>query len=96
MGKEQGAHKEKRQDKGEIAHPSPIFPWLLWNFKWKQVEDHGCPTGIAAPSPSEDLCHRVMNGCRLKNTCTQVIPEAFNLHILLAQQSEVDKHISSD
>ena len=37
-----------------------------------------------------------MDGGRLKHSCEQIIPESFNLHIFLTDQSEIDKHVQTD
>ena len=30
-----------------------------------------------------------MDGCRLKHTCKEIIPESFDLHIFIADQPEI-------
>ena len=37
-----------------------------------------------------------MDGCRLKHTCKEIIPESFDLHIFIADQPEINKHVQTD
>ena len=98
MCQEQGADEKERQPKGDIPDPPPAFPWLLWNLIRQEIQNHRSPAGITAPSPPEDeraknLRHRVVDGCRFKDACKEVVPESLNLHIFIAEQSEIDQHI---
>ena len=37
-----------------------------------------------------------MNCSRLKNSGKQIIPEAFDLHILIADKSKIDQHMQTN
>ena len=50
--------------------------------------------GVAAPAASEqqraeDLCHRIMNGRHLEGAEKQILPEPFDLRILVGDDAEV-------
>ena len=37
-----------------------------------------------------------MDRCRLKYTCEEIVPESLDLHVFIADQSEIDKHVQTD
>ena len=70
-------------------------------FIRQQIQNHGCPAGIAAPAPAkkegaENFCDGIVNGGRFKNAHEQIIPESLNLHIFIGEKTEVNKHIQPD
>ena len=101
MRKEQCCNKYERGGKGDIPDPPQLPPRLLWHFIGQEIQHHGRPTGISAPSApeyqrSEYLGHGIMDGGCLKHACEQIIPEALDLHVFVADQSKIDKHIQTD
>ena len=37
-----------------------------------------------------------MDGCSLKYSCEEIVPEALDLHVFITDQSEIDKHVQTD
>ena len=100
MRKEQRRDEDQRQGKGDIPDPSQFLTRRGGYFPGKKIQHHRRPAGIAAPAASEqegpeDLCHRIMDRRGLKNTGEQVIPEALELHIFIADKTEIDQHIQA-
>ena len=94
-------YQRQRQSEHHIAQNAQLFPArLLWLLVGQKVQHHRRPTGVAAPAApkqqrSQNLCNCVVDGRRLKNTEKQVVPEAFDLHILVGDHAEVQQHITA-
>ena len=87
--------------KDYVPDKADLLPWLLGDFIWQKVQHHRRPAGVAAPASAKqqrakDLRHSVVNRRSLKNTGEQIVPKAFDLHILSANQTKVDQHIQTD
>lgn len=101
LGKEQRCDKDKRHDESHITDPSQLSSLMrLRNLVWEKVQDHGSPTGIAAPTStkeqrSEDLSHSIVDGGCFKNSGEQVIPEALDLHVLSSDETKEDQHVEA-
>ena len=98
--KKQGRYKDKGQGKSDIPDPADLSPLSCRNLIGQKIQHHGCPAGIAAPSPSEDkrsedLCDSVMDGRRFKYARKKIVPEALDLHVLPAEQAEIDQHVQT-
>ena len=66
----------------------------------QKVENHSRPAGVAAPAPTEEqrpeyFGDGVMQNARPRHAGKQVVPKTFNLHVLLANQSEEDEHVGA-
>ena len=98
---EQCRYEREGQSKGDIPQETQLLPFFWRPFVGQQVQNHCCPAGIAAPAPSkehraENLCHGVVNGCCLEYAGEQVIPEALDLHVFIADEAQIDQHIQPD
>ena len=101
MQQEKTADKNQGTDKNNISNKFPFPAGSFRRLERQQIKDHGCPAGIAAPAPSEDewakdFGHGIVNGGGFKNTQEQIIPEAFNLHVLMLKKAEIAQHIKSN
>jgi len=97
-GKKQENNEQEGSNESDISDPSDLFPGMLRNFIWKKIQYHSRPAGIPAPASAEqqraeNLRNRIMDRGCLEYTCEQIIPEALDLHILVADQSQIDKHV---
>ena len=97
---EQQKNKDKGKGEDNVTDEANPFPRTLRLFVRQQVENHGGPTAVAAPTTTEkqwpeDLCDGIMQNARPEETGNQVIPEPLNLHVLVADQSEEYKHVGT-
>ena len=84
-----------------IPDPPQLLSRLLWHLVRQEIQHHGRPAGISAPSASENqrpeyLCYGIMDGCRLKYTCEEIVPESLDLHVFVTNQAEIDQHVQTD
>ena len=96
----QQENEYQRTRKYDVADEPQLSSWTLRLLVRQQVENHGRPAGIAAPAPTEEqrseyLGNGVMQNARPRHTGKQVVPEPFNLHVLLANQPEEDEHVGA-
>lgn len=66
----------------------------------QQIQDHGGPACIAAPSSSkykrtEYLCHGIMQDGSLKNPQKKIVTKALYLHVLTGKKARVNQHIEA-
>ena len=92
--------EHQRTRKYDVADGPQLSSWTLRLLVRQQVENHGRPAGVAAPAPaegqrSEYFGDGVMQNTRPRHAGKQVVPKTFNLHILLANQSEEDEHVGT-
>ena len=100
MRQEQCRDKDQRQGKGDVADEAELFARNLRCLVRQQVEDHRRPAGIAAPAASEDqraedLGDGIVDGRRFKDAGEQIVPKALDLHVFVADQTEIDQHIAA-
>ena len=100
MCQEQSCNKSQGKSKDDIPDPPYLLPWLLRHFIRQEVQNHRSPAGIAAPSASENqrseyLCHGIVDSRSFEDTREQVIPKSLYLHVLVADKSQIDQHIST-
>ena len=98
---EQGGDKDQGQGKGDIPDPADLFPGLFRRFIREKVEHHRRPAGVSAPASSEeqrpeDLRYGIVYGRGFKDSGEKIIPEAFDLHVFMTDQAEVNEHIQAD
>ena len=96
----QQENKHKRTCEHDVSDVSQLFSWTLRLLIGQQVENHGRPAGVAAPATTEEqrseyLGNGVMQNTRPHHAGKQVVPESFNLHVLLAYQTEEDEHVGA-
>ena len=94
----QQENKHKRTCEHDVSDVSQLFSWTLRLLVGQQVENHGRPAGVAAPAPAEEqrpeyFGNGVVQNARPHHAGKQVVPKTFNLHVLLANQSEEDEHV---
>ncbi len=97
----QRGNENKRSSKCDIPDPSDLFTGILRDLIRKKIEHHGRPTGISAPSPSEQQRAEYFGDCimdrrRFKYSGEKIIPEALYLHILITDKSKIDQHVKAD
>ena len=73
---------------GETSPPSP-------------AQRRNTLSGPAAPAAAKkqrvkNLCHRIMDGRRLKGAEKQIVPEPLDLHILMGNHTEAQQHIAAN
>ena len=102
LHQKQSGYQRQRQCEHHIAEKAQFsFPRLLRLLVGQKVQHHGCPAGVPTPAApeqqrAENLCHGVVDGCRLKGAEKQVVPEALDLHILAGDHAEIQQHIAAD
>ena len=89
----QEEHRDKHQrgNKGEVANPAERPTGVLRRLARQEVQHHGRPACVAAPAAAKDgraeyLRYGLVDGRGLKRSGEQVIPKAFDLHVLLANK----------
>ena len=97
---EQQEDKSQRQCKHDVTDETYLLSRALRLFVRKEVKDHGRPAAIAAPTPTEkqwteDLGDGIVQNARTHYAREQIIPKAFNLHVLLTNQSEENEHVGT-
>ena len=97
--------QQEDQDEGECKHDvtdeAEFLPRTLGLFVRKQVENHGGPATIAAPTPTEEQWSEDFSDGIVQHACTyhsrkKIVPEALNLHVFLADQAEENQHVGAD
>lgn len=101
MAQEKRAHKKERSGKRDMADEPDLFPWGLRDFVRQKIQDHRGPAGVAAPATAKqqrpkDLGDGIMDRGGLKHAGEQIVPEPFDLHVLLANQAEINQHVQAD
>ena len=101
MTEEERRHQSEGQREHDVTEHSESLSRLLRLLIGQKVEDHRRPACVTAPAASENqrseyLGDRVVNGRRFKHAGKKIIPEALDLHILIAHYAEIDQHIGTD
>lgn len=98
--KKEARHKQEGKRKYDVTDEAQFPARRLRDFIRQKIQHHRRPAGVPAPAAPEDqrpenLRHSVMDRRRLKNAGKQVVPKALDLHILIADQSEIYQHIQA-
>ena len=94
-------HKNKGQRKSDIPYKTEFLSRCCRCFVRKKIEDHRSPTGIPTPASakqkwSEYFCYGIMDRCRFKHAGKEIVPEPFDLHILIGNDTEINEHIAAN
>lgn len=94
--------KNKDEGKGEydVTDVADLLSRTLRLLVGQEVEDHGRPAAITTPPATkqqrtENFGNGIVQNARTYNPGKQIVPEAFNLHVLLADQSQKDEHVGT-
>ena len=68
---EQQEDEDERQRKHDVTDKAEFLSRILGLLVGKQVEDHGRPTGIAAPTASEEQWPEDLGDGIVQHTCTE-------------------------
>ena len=93
--------ENQRERENDVTDESELLSGTLWLFVRQQVENHGRPAGIAAPTSAkkqrpENLGYEIMECGAAEDAGSQVEPEPFDLHVLLAYQPKENQHVRAD
>lgn len=101
MSEKQCRYINEGYGKGNISDEADFLSWSARFFVGKKIKDHGCPTCIPAPASAKDKRTEYLGDCIVdcrgfKYAGKEIVPKTFYLHVLITDQSEIDKHVETD
>ena len=97
---EERGHERERRREGDVADPAELFARAARELVGEEVEHHGGPARVAAPTAAEeqgpkDLRDGVVDRGRLEDAGEEVVPKTLDLHVFLADKAQVNEHVEA-